>query len=101
MLPVQPGFRLYPLPLATSAAYGLLIGLLFTLPPLARARTQPAAAIFRAHLAPRAPIDWRSTIAVGAAAVALVAPALRTEARRGGEECVSQCRSGLSVCHSK
>src|SRR3546814_554732 len=57
MLPVQPGFRLYPLPLATSAAYGLIIGLIFTLPPLARARTQPAAAIFRAHLAPRAPIE--------------------------------------------
>src|SRR3546814_461121 len=76
--PVPPGFRLYPLPLATSAAYGLLIGLIFTLPPLARARTQPAAAIFRAHLAPRAPIDWRSTIAVGAAAVALVALALLT-----------------------
>src|SRR3546814_19919390 len=26
LLPVQPGFRLSPLPLATSAAYGLLIG---------------------------------------------------------------------------
>lgn len=77
-LPVQPGFALYPAPLATSALYGLLIALIFTLPPLARARTQPAAAIFRALVDPRSRIDWRSTRIVAAAGAALVAVALLT-----------------------
>lgn len=78
ILPVQPGFALHPLPLATSAAYGLLIALIFTLPPLARARTQPAAAIFRALVDPRRRIDWRSTRIVALAGAALVAIALAT-----------------------
>lgn len=78
ILPVQPGFAIHPLPLATSAAYGLLIALIFTLPPLARARTQPAAAIFRALVDPRRRIDWRSTRIVATAAAALVAIALIT-----------------------
>src|SRR5690606_17773596 len=50
ILPVRPEFRLHPLPLATSAAYGLLIALIFTWPPLARAHTLPAAAIFRSQI---------------------------------------------------
>lgn len=83
MLPVRPGFSLHPLPLVTSAIYGLLIALIFTLPPLARARTQPAAALFRAHLDPPRIGSWRSfdrrsTIAVVLAAIGLVALALAT-----------------------
>ncbi|PKP90642.1 MAG: ABC transporter permease [Alphaproteobacteria bacterium HGW-Alphaproteobacteria-16] len=78
VLPVQPGFRIHALPLATSAAYGLLIALIFTLPPLARARTQPAAAIFRALIDPRRRIDWRSTGIVAVAGAGLVAIALAT-----------------------
>lgn len=78
MLPVRPGFRIHPLPLATSAAYGLLIALIFTLPPLARARTQPAAAIFRALVDPHRFLDRRTLILVGLAAAALVALALGT-----------------------
>ena len=78
ILPVQPGFAIHPLPLATSAAYGLLIALIFTLPPLARARTQPAAAIFRAHVDPRHMLDWRSTRIVAVAGAALVAVAVLT-----------------------
>lgn len=81
MLPVRPGFALHPLPLATSAIYGMLIALIFTLPPLARARTQPAAALFRAHLDSTGgwrSLDRRSTIAVALAAIALVALALAT-----------------------
>ncbi|MEG3180247.1 ABC transporter permease [Sphingomonas sp. LT1P40] len=78
VLPVQPGFRVHPLPLATSAAYGLLIALIFTLPPLARARTQPAAAIFRSLIDPKRKIDWRSTGLVAIAGAALVAVALLT-----------------------
>jgi putative ABC transport system permease protein len=73
MLPVQPGFRLYPLPLMTSAAYGLLIALIFTLPPLARARTQPAAAIFRALVEQTRIFDRRTVILVGAASTVLIA----------------------------
>ncbi|MET0270532.1 MAG: FtsX-like permease family protein [Sphingomonas sp.] len=46
-LPVPPALGLYPLPLATGAAYGLLVALLFALPPLDRARRVPAAALFR------------------------------------------------------
>lgn len=72
VLPVQPGFNVHPLPLLTSAAYGLLIALVFTLPPLGRARTEPAAALFRALVERRACSGWRS-LAGSAAALAAVA----------------------------
>jgi putative ABC transport system permease protein len=78
VLPVRPGFALHVLPLATSAIYGVLIALAFTLPPLARARTQPAAAIFRALVDPKLAIDGRTALWVAGAAVALVAVALGT-----------------------
>jgi putative ABC transport system permease protein len=48
VLPVAPGFAFHPLPLVISAAYGLLIAFAFAMPPLARARTVPAAGLFRA-----------------------------------------------------
>ncbi|MGB3802543.1 MAG: FtsX-like permease family protein, partial [Sphingopyxis granuli] len=48
VLPVRPGFALYPLPLAVSAAYGLLIAIAFALPPLAATRRVPAAGLYRA-----------------------------------------------------
>lgn len=76
LLPVQPGLVVHPRPLAISAAYGLLIALIFTLPPLARARTQPAAAIFRALVDNRRRIDARSTAIVAGAGAALVALAI-------------------------
>ena len=78
VLPVSPGFRLHVLPLVTSAAYGLLIAFLFTLPPLARARTQPAALLFRGVVDARHGIDRRSLIAMTAAGALLVALALGT-----------------------
>jgi putative ABC transport system permease protein len=43
-LPVPPSLSIYPVPLAASAIYGLLIAFLFAILPLARARTVPAAA---------------------------------------------------------
>lgn len=46
-LPVPPRLALYPLPLLVSAAYGLLIALLFALGPLARARAVTPASLFR------------------------------------------------------
>ncbi len=76
MLPVSPGFRIHPLPLVTSAAYGLLIALIFTLSPLARARTQPVAAIFRALVEQRRAFDRRSVTGIALATIALVAIAL-------------------------
>lgn len=78
VLPVRPGIGLHPFPLATSAAYGLLIALIFTLPPLARARTEPAAALFRALVERRERVDWRSIGASAAAVLAVVALALAT-----------------------
>ncbi|WP_300397196.1 FtsX-like permease family protein [uncultured Sphingobium sp.] len=78
VLPVSPGFRLFPLPLATSALYGLLIAFLFTFPPLARARTQPAAALFRGAIERRSGLDRRSLAAMTLAGLLLVALALGT-----------------------
>ncbi|BBF72188.1 ABC transporter permease [Sphingomonas bisphenolicum] len=78
VLPVSPGFRLHPVPLLTSAAYGLLIAFLFTVPPLGRARTQPAAAIFRGAVEMRGGTDRRSLLAMAGAGVLLVALALLT-----------------------
>ncbi|WP_420145879.1 ABC transporter permease [Sphingobium sp.] len=78
VLPVSPGFRLHPLPLATSAAYGLLIAFLSTFPPLGRARTQPAAAIFRGVVDMRGGLDRHSLIAMGGAGGLLIALTLLT-----------------------
>ncbi|WP_221794508.1 ABC transporter permease [Aquisediminimonas sediminicola] len=78
MLPVRPGLALYPLPLMTSAAYGLLIALIFILPPLARARTEPAAALFRAVVEQRRALDRRALLMLVAAMAAVIALALGT-----------------------
>ena len=78
LLPVQPGFGLFPLPLAISAAYGLLIAFAFALPPLARARSQPAAALFRSVVDGAARIGWRTGLIVTGAAALVVALALST-----------------------
>jgi putative ABC transport system permease protein len=46
-LPVTPRFALYSVPLSIAAVQGLLIGLLFSLRPLSRARAVTAASLFR------------------------------------------------------
>lgn len=46
-LPLRPG--LYPLPLASAAACGLLVALLFSLLPLAAARRVPPSLLFRGY----------------------------------------------------
>ncbi len=46
-VPVPVAFGIYPAPLAEAAAYGLLVALIFTIWPLARARDIRAAALFR------------------------------------------------------
>ena len=78
ILPVAPGFTFHPMPLAVSAVYGLLIAFAFALPPLARARTVPAAGLFRALVEGDARIDRRSTIWVIASIAAIVALAVVT-----------------------
>jgi putative ABC transport system permease protein len=78
ILPVQPGFAIHPLPLLTSAAYGLLIAFLFTLPPLAKARTLPVVAILRDMVEPRNRLDRRSLTAMGIAGGALLMLAIGT-----------------------
>jgi putative ABC transport system permease protein len=72
VLPVQPGLQIHPLPLALSAAYGLLIAAIFSLPPLARARLHPAAALFRSRVDGSLRPDRAAVLAVvaGVAAVA-------------------------------
>jgi putative ABC transport system permease protein len=52
--------------------------LIFTLSPLARARTQPVAAIFRALVEQRGAFDRRSVTGIALAAAALIAIALGT-----------------------
>lgn len=80
-LPIQPGLSLHPVPLATSAAYGLLISLAFILPPLSRARHQPVASLFRDQLASRHRLGRGAVLATAAAAIAVVAIALGTSDR--------------------
>jgi putative ABC transport system permease protein len=77
-LPVQPGFALHPAPLLTAALYGLLIAVVFTVPPLARARTEPAAALFRSGVEGARRIDARTLAIVVAAGAGVVALALLT-----------------------
>ena len=78
VLPVRPGLGLHPVPLATSAGFGLLIGFIFVLPPLARARRQPVASLFRDHLARERRLDRRTLLLAGAAVAAVIALALGT-----------------------
>lgn len=78
LLPVQPGLGVFPLPLAVSAAYGLLIALAFALPPLARARMQPVAAQFRGVVDGAARVDRRTAAMVAGAALLVVLLALGT-----------------------
>ncbi len=78
VLPVRPGFALYPLPLAVSAAYGLLIAIAFALPPLAATKHIPAAGLYRATVDRAARIDRPALAAVAAAFLAIVALAVGT-----------------------
>jgi putative ABC transport system permease protein len=76
-LPVPPRLSLYPAPLAASAAYGLLIALVFAILPLARARNVPPASLFRGGLErlrrpPLAAIAAAGVAASGIAALAIL-----------------------------
>ncbi len=75
-LPAPPELGLYPLPLLSGAAYGLLIAVAFALWPLARARVVPAARLFRAGVEPARWPGWPVLLAVGGAAAAIAALAI-------------------------
>jgi putative ABC transport system permease protein len=78
VLPVQPGFALYPLPLLIAAAYGFLIAIAFALPPLAASRRVPAAGMYRAAVEGAGRPEWRTVVAVLAALGAVIAIAVGT-----------------------
>lgn len=78
ILPVAPGYTVHPIPLAVSALYGFLIAIAFALPPLARARTVPAAGLFRSIVEGDSRIDRRSLAWVIGAIVAIIAIAVGT-----------------------
>jgi putative ABC transport system permease protein len=78
LLPVRPGLSLHVLPLSMGAIYGLLITLIFALPPLARARREPAAVLFRARVDRFSRVDWPVMIAVTIAATAALGLAIAT-----------------------
>lgn len=78
VLPVSPGFNLYPLPLLVSAAYGLLIAIAFALPPLSKAKTITSAGLFRNNQGHWAKLDKVSLFWVIIAALSIVAIAILT-----------------------
>lgn len=78
VLPVQPGFALYPFPLVVAATYGLLIAAAFALPPLAASRRVPAAGMYRSGVEAARRPEWRVLVAVGVALLAVIALAVGT-----------------------
>ncbi|MEM1133255.1 MAG: FtsX-like permease family protein [Pseudomonadota bacterium] len=78
VLPVQPGISIHPVPLLTAALYGILIAIIFALPPLAQARYVPAAGLFRDMVERNARIDRLTLILVSIAFGAIVTLAMVT-----------------------
>lgn len=74
VLPVRPGFALHLLPLVTALVYGVLIAVIFAVPPLARARHESGAALLRATVDPaRRGADRRGRVLTIAAVLLLLA----------------------------
>jgi putative ABC transport system permease protein len=78
LLPVAPEAGLHLTPLALAAAYGLLIAAAFALPPLARAKTLPAAAQFRTLVEGGRWIGWTTAAQVALAGAAVAGLAIWT-----------------------
>lgn len=73
VLPVRPGFVIHPLPLISGMFYGLLIAVIFAVPPLARARHVSGAALLRANVEPIGQaLDSRSQMFVAVSALLLL-----------------------------
>ncbi len=78
VLPVAPRFAVHPAPLALAAAYGLLIALAFTAPPLIAAGRVPAAGLLRGSLSGETSGRRATLLWVGGAVLAIVGLALVT-----------------------
>jgi putative ABC transport system permease protein len=76
ILPIAPGFAFYPAPLLASACYGILIAIVFALPPLLRTRFVPAAGLFRLIADRNKRYDRATYLSVTAAIIAIVALAV-------------------------
>lgn len=83
-LPLAARIGLYPGPLAVAAGFGVLTAAVFTLWPLARAKSVPATALFRQLVAPLSRWPDRPTLAVLAlAASGLIALAILSADKPG------------------
>ncbi len=81
LLPVSTALTIDPAALLRAAAYGLLVALVFTAPPLARARAFPAMALLRSRVSPLGQ-RWRhAALPVALGLAAIVALALATAAQ--------------------
>jgi putative ABC transport system permease protein len=78
LLPVTPGFVLDGGALATASAYGLIVALVFSAPPLLRARSFPAMALMRARVNPLSVSLRALALPVGGGLAALSALVLLT-----------------------
>ena len=75
LLPVPQGFPIEPAALLRAALYGLLVALIFTAVPLARARSFPAMALLRAGVSPLG-ANWKAAalpVVLGLAAIVTLA----------------------------
>jgi len=81
LLPVDTGFTVSPAALATAAAYGLLVALIFAAPPLVRARGYPAMALMRAGVMPLRSDRKALALPVGLGLAAIVVLALANAAQ--------------------
>ncbi|MHC8510121.1 MAG: ABC transporter permease [Rhodospirillales bacterium] len=80
-LPVRGRFSVYPEPLVTAAVFGVLVTLVFSLWPLARARTISGGALFRDAAAPAGRFPgWKAAGTVTALAALLSVLAVVTSA---------------------
>ncbi|MGQ0567485.1 MAG: ABC transporter permease [Gemmobacter sp.] len=71
-LPMPLAMRLYPLPLAEAAFYGIVTAMLFTLWPLARTEGVRAAALYRGGAGSTGWPGWRYLVVLAGLAVVLV-----------------------------
>ncbi|TVV70689.1 ABC transporter permease, partial [Sphingomonas solaris] len=96
-LPVPPQLGLYPLPLVTGALYGLLVALLFAIAPLDRARSVPAASLFRGGVERPARPAWPVIAAMVALAGLIAGLAIGTAREPGFAALFVAAAAGLLV----
>ena len=82
LLPVQPQLRFRTVPLILSAAYGLVMTVMFVTAPLGEARRQPVASLFRVIIADRRRPDRRTAFVIAVAAAVILGLAIATSDNR-------------------